>query len=144
MVLFVVLGVIIFAVILGSVVLNIVLSNTSLSRKHVGRVQAYYAALAGMNYGYERLSRNDDPTHWPMPASGLTYTNHICNSAFHSCPDYVVNDETLVKAISEIEITVSERSNSACAAHSPPGGVDACIAVKVTYEPSEEDEVTPP
>jgi hypothetical protein len=139
MVLFVVLGVIIFAVILGSVVLNIVLSNTALSRKHVGRVQAYYAALAGMNYGYERLSRNDDSTNWPMPASGTHYTNYICNSSFHPCPGYVVNDETLVRGIRQIAITVSERSDSACISHSPPVGVDACIMARVTYEPSEED-----
>ncbi len=137
-----VLGVIIFAVTLGSVVLNIVLSNTALSRKHVGRVQAYYAALAGMNYGYERLCRNDDSTNWPMPASGSSYTNYICNNSFHSCPGYVVNDETLVKAIDKIAITVGERSNPVCVSHSPPVGVDACIVVKVTYVPSEED-VTP-
>ena len=137
-ILFVVLAVIVFAVILGSVVLNIVLSNTSLSRKHFSRVQAYYAAVGGMNYGYERLRRNDDATHWPMPVATATYTNYICNSAYHSCTSgYVVNDETLVKAIRSIAITVSGKSNASCTAYSPPTGVDACVTAKVDYEPSE-------
>lgn len=139
-ILFVVLTVIVFAVILGGVVLNIVLSNTSLSRKHFSRVQAYYAAVGGMNYGYERLRRNDDPANWPMPAAAATYTNYICNNAYHTCSGaayIVVNDETLVKAIRSIAITVSGKSNAACSSHSPAAGVDACVTAKVEYEPSE-------
>lgn len=137
-ILFVVLTVIVLAVIMGGVVLNIVLSNTSLSRKHFSRVQAYYAAVGGMNYGYERLRRNDDATYWPMPASAATYTNYICNNAYHSCTSgYVVNDETLVRAIRSIAITVSGRNNAACSSYSPATGVDACITAKVNYEPSE-------
>lgn len=137
-VLFIVLGIIIFAAILGGVVLNIVLSNTGLSRKHFTRVQAFYAAKGGVNYGYERLIRNDDNTNWPTPAADASYTNCICNgTCTPACPSggLVINDTTLSSGIQRIAVVVSGRDHANCSKYSPPSASRLCISAIVDFEP---------
>jgi len=53
--LYLVLGTLIVVVILARVMLAVILTQTRISRHHAGRIQAYYAAQAGMNYAREKL-----------------------------------------------------------------------------------------
>jgi Tfp pilus assembly protein PilX len=54
-VLLVVLGTILLVVILANIILNSMSSQSRLTHHQVSRIQAYYAAQAGMNYALERL-----------------------------------------------------------------------------------------
>jgi len=79
MVLYMVLFSILVALALASSILNIILSQASFSRHEISRVQAYYAALAGANYAFERLRSGNQPSYWQ--ASDTTNTNHcICRT----------------------------------------------------------------
>ena len=62
--LFMVFGTILVVVILANVILNIMLSHSRLSHHQVGRIQAYYAAMAGTNYALEMLRTGT----WTPPA----------------------------------------------------------------------------
>ena len=53
--LFMVLGTLLVVTILAFIMLNIMLSHSRLTQHQVGRIQAYYAAQAGMNYALEML-----------------------------------------------------------------------------------------
>jgi Tfp pilus assembly protein PilX len=53
--LYLVLGTLIVVVILARVMLAAILTQARISRHHAGRIQAYYAALAGTNYAREML-----------------------------------------------------------------------------------------
>ena len=50
-----VLGTLLVVVILAFIMLNIILSHSRLTQHQVSRIQAYYAAMAGMNYALEQL-----------------------------------------------------------------------------------------
>jgi len=53
-VLLLVLGTILVVVILGGVILNIMLNQSRITEHEVRRIQAYYAALAGVNFALEQ------------------------------------------------------------------------------------------
>jgi len=50
-----VLGTLLVVTILAFIMLNIMLNHSRLTQHQVGRIQAYYAAYAGMNYALEML-----------------------------------------------------------------------------------------
>ena len=56
-ILLMVLGTILVVVILASVILSIILSHSRLTHHQVSRIQAYYAAQAGVNLAIENLPR---------------------------------------------------------------------------------------
>lgn len=59
---FMVLATILVVVVLANVVLSIISSQSRLTRHEVSRVQAYYAAQAGLIYTMEKIRIND----WPF------------------------------------------------------------------------------
>lgn len=75
-VLYIVLVSILAALVIASSILNLLLSQTRFSQHGTSRVQAYYAARAGLNYALEQLRIGGSP------ASGWYYTNPADNS----CP----------------------------------------------------------
>ncbi len=96
MVFYLVLVSIIVALVLASAILNIILSQATFSRHQASRVQAYYAAMAGANYAFEKLRSGNQPSYWyrPSPDPNVTYTHCICRSApFNTCtyPDSTIH-----------------------------------------------------
>ena len=73
-VLFIVLGTLLVVVILAAVILSLILSHSRLTLHQTSRIQAYSAALAGMNLARENL-RNGTWTTTPL---GSPYT--LCKS----------------------------------------------------------------
>jgi len=59
--LYFVLAILLIVVILANIVLNFVSSQQRLNTHQVKRVQAYYAAQAGVNYALEQLRLNNTP-----------------------------------------------------------------------------------
>jgi len=98
--LFIVLGTIIVVVILSSVILRIILNQSRLTHHQVSRIQAQYAAKAGVIYALDKLRRNDDLDNWPATGE---YTRTMRRSG--STPP-VLDDPNLPASIDRVEITV--------------------------------------
>lgn len=117
----VVLGIILVAVFLANVVLNIISSHPRLTHHQISRIQAYYAAWAGIGYAYDRMTAGD--ASWPTPAPGGSYTRTITdNDPVTGFPRQIVNQQ----------VVVDVRGRSLCPAP-VPAGVDACINATVNY-----------
>jgi hypothetical protein len=129
-ILFVVLGTILLIIVMANVMLMVISSHGRLTYHQVNRVQAYYAAQAGMNLAIERL-RIGDPD-WIPPAGG-TVTRLICMPS--GCPGFVagvdVADGNFPIAIKKIEITICNVNPAG-----NPSGVPYRISAKAYYTPS--------
>ncbi|MDD5252860.1 MAG: hypothetical protein WC416_00960 [Candidatus Omnitrophota bacterium] len=97
-ILFIVLGTIIVVLTLSTVILRIMLSQTRLTHHQVSRIQAQYAAKAGINYALEMLRTNDP--NWPATTE---YTRVMRRSGAVS-PDF--DEPNLPGSIDSVEITV--------------------------------------
>ncbi len=116
MILFIVIGIIMVVVILTTVILGAVSNHARLTLHQVSRIQAQYAAKAGVIYALDKLRRNDDAVCWP--ATG-TYTNIMRRSGMAAC---VIIEPALPNSISRVDITVG-----------PPGlGVSGTRKVSAT------------
>ena len=85
--LFVVIGVIMLVTLAANTILNVILSQTRLARHETGRIQAFYAAKAGIYHAIDRLSREDPPY---CPANSCQYP--LVDAAFpNSIISVVIN-----------------------------------------------------
>jgi Tfp pilus assembly protein PilX len=76
--LYFVLAILLVVVILANIILNFVSSQQRLNTHQVKRVQAYYAAQAGVNYALEQLRLNNTP--YSVVAGG---TFRICGKSYN-------------------------------------------------------------
>ena len=99
-VLFIVLGTLLVVANLNIVILSLILSHARLTLHQTSRIQAYYAAQAGMNYALEKLRTED--TNWiPFPdTSPNTRTRTLCRSG---CD---VNEPDLPNSIQQVAIVI--------------------------------------
>ena len=97
----IVIGTILVVVTLSTVMLRIVLSQSRLTHHQASRIQAQYAAKAGVIYALEKLRRNDDVC-W---GSSGTYTRIMRKSGADTC---VVIEPNLPNSISQVDIIVSD------------------------------------
>ncbi|MDO8488931.1 MAG: hypothetical protein Q7S42_02315 [Candidatus Omnitrophota bacterium] len=95
-ILLIVLGVILLVVSLTTVILRIISNQSRLTHHQVSRIQAQYAAKAGVIYALDKLRRNDD-VGWP--ASG-EYIKTMCRSG---CD---INEPDLPNSIQQVDITI--------------------------------------
>ena len=141
---FIVLATLMVVIILATVILSIMSSQSRLTHHEVSRIQAYYAALAGMNLAYDMLRVGDNNVGtWPKPAA-LTdkyYIRYLCKDAD---PDSDANcqapgaiiDSNIPASISLVRVTVTDSgatSPPAPAACTPPAGSQVCINATATY-----------
>jgi len=102
--LFMVLGTLLVVTTLAFVILNIILSHPRLTQHQVGRIQAYYAAQAGINYAIEKLrlgAANWTSTGW--------FQRRMCwtTGATTPCPNASdILEVDLPRTIEYVEITV--------------------------------------
>lgn len=76
--LFITLFTVMVIIILANIILGVMLNNSRLTRHRVGRIQAYYADLAGVNYALDRLRLGTDPL-FPLLAPAVPPANYIVN-----------------------------------------------------------------
>lgn len=75
--LFIVLGIILVVVALTNAILALTVSQYRISSHNASRIQAYYAAMAGINYAIDKLRAANDTTNWPLNTS---YSRTFCKS----------------------------------------------------------------
>ncbi len=119
--LFIVLATLFIVLILGNVILNIISSQTRLTHHQVSRIQAYYAAQAGINYAFESLRSGS----WPPPPAGGSTGYSLCSSG---CD---VNEPDLPHSVSNVTIVVADRNAPGCVP--PAAGIPVCIKATATY-----------
>jgi Tfp pilus assembly protein PilX len=89
--LFMVLATILIVVVLANVVLTIISNHSRLTRHEVGRIQAYYAAQAGLVYTMEQI-RNGT---WPFSGAAERYYCFEDSGGTAQCVDAVIPDDTI-------------------------------------------------
>jgi Tfp pilus assembly protein PilX len=124
-VLFVVLGVIIIVTTLSTVILRLMLSQSRLTHHQVSRIQAQYAAKAGMVFALEKLRTGD----W---VAGANCTEGSPCTMTFSSGDFV--PAVLVSPSNGVSIIIRQPQtvNSSLPCYDPPGGSD-CVSVTATY-----------
>lgn len=99
-ILFIVLGVLMVVVVLTTVILRIISSQSRLSYHQLSRIQAHYAAKAGVVYALEKLRLNND-ANW-LPTGEYTHTMYKSGAA--NPGDF--NEPDLPNSIQRVDITV--------------------------------------
>jgi len=96
----IVIGIIVVVVVLSTIILGVVVNQARLTHHQVSRIQALYAAKAGVIYALDKLRRNDDAACWPDTGS---YTRIMRRSGPAAC---VIIEPTLPSSILQVNITV--------------------------------------
>jgi len=141
-----VLVVLLVVVALAEGILQIMLNQSRLTHHNVSRIQAYYAAMAGMKLAYENLRTNS----WPLPNPASAYRHYMCQSVTPQCPPPVdanpIIEPRLPGAIQFVIVRVASR-NASCndpadtvppawpggLVCNPPAGVDICVNARAVY-----------
>ena len=116
-VLLMVLSTIFIVVILANVVLTLITSQSRLTHHQVSRIQAYYAAQAGMNYALEQLRLGN----W---SAGNTYSVPFAADDFK--PASIVGNTV------SIAINQPQNTDSSQPCYNPPGNT-ACVSATASY-----------
>ena len=117
-VLFIVLGMLLVVASLATVILSLILSHSRLTHHQTSRIQAYYASMAGINYGLEKLRTGS----W----TAGTYTMTFADGDFK--PSILVNPTNRVT----ITIRQPQSTNPLNPCYNPPGN-SACVSTTATY-----------
>ncbi|MCM8781147.1 MAG: hypothetical protein NC908_04415 [Candidatus Omnitrophica bacterium] len=128
---YLVLGVLLIVTVFATVIMNLMLSQARLTHHQISRIQAYYAAMAGINYALEMLRIGQ----W-------TYT------PVNSCPNptgCLINDSDFPPSIRSQDGNPNNRhvriifcpQGATCAGTtkqcSPPTGINFCVQANVNY-----------
>ena len=102
-ILFVVIGVILVVGVLANVLLRIISNQSRLTHHQVSRIQAQYAAKAGVVYALDKLRRNDDAS-WPAVG---TITKRMCRQIIGpNCLSADIIEDALPSSIQYVDIYV--------------------------------------
>jgi Tfp pilus assembly protein PilX len=131
--LFMVLATILIIIVLASIVLTIISSQSRLTHHKVSRIQAYYAALAGMNYAFDNLRKGTST--WPMPTDTPPNTTNFYTRSLPADPNLPgsVGSVTMVVAYRGATATLDGINVPGCSPCNPPDDVHLCICTKATY-----------
>lgn len=137
-----VLATIMIVVVLANVILVIISNQSRLTRHEVGRVQAYYAAQAGIVYALEKLRLGSISG---TTNGGWTYTpvNSCPNSTPCPVPDAGGDAGFAPYVVGRIAQVIFCAPSSSCSVGTstvscnPPAGIDFCVQsfVNYTYSP---------
>jgi|GEM_PF-859879 len=113
--LYLVLSILLVVVILANVVLSLINSQSKLTHHQVRRIQAYYAAQAGVNYALENLRLNVTGWMTTNAAGALpNITKYMCKATTSTwpCNAPTVIEDTLPATIRYIQIDVGSLNDT--------------------------------
>ncbi len=113
--LYFVLGILLVVVLLANIILNFVSSQRRLTTHQVKRVQAYYAAQAGVNYALEQLRLNNNTWNADTRLTGGSF--RICGSVYNStdslnCTGNNITEESFPRSVNYVEIYISPENTT--------------------------------
>lgn len=109
--------IVMLVILLGNILFTLISSQARFSHHKVSRIQAFYAAQAGMNYALEQLRTGAWTVGVDCPGGSP------CTLVDGDFPHTIVN--------SEVEITILPRIDAGCV--NPPANVEACVVCSVDY-----------
>ena len=112
-----VLGTILVVVVLANVVLHLILNQAKLTHHQIARIQAYYAAQAGLVYAWEQLRAGD-----------YTIAARNCESG---CDVPITQSDFKPFTLTQAKVFIIPEGSAGCL--NPPQGSNACISSEVTY-----------
>ena len=122
-VLFMVLSTILIVVALANIILVLITSQFRLTHHQVSRIQAYYAAQAGMNYALEMLRDGTwNSASCPSPTSCLL---SVLDPDFRDTFPHTISDVSII-----IKPAQDTNENQPC--YKPPGN-SACVSATANY-----------
>ncbi len=129
-VLLIVLVTIFTVILLGNILMAIITSQSRSTHHQVSRIQAYYAAWAGVNYAYDSLRTGT--VGWSIPASNQTYNHCLARDTVADCAGVArdITDNNIPISITWVRISVSGNAQPGCV---PPSGIPACISATADY-----------
>ena len=139
--LFMVLGVVIIVTILANIILSMMLSHGRFTQHQVGRIQAYYASLAGINLALEKI-RNGDwvyLTHCTMDTPCRIKDDATAATTVEIVDqDFFVSSGNLTAVRTPISIVFCGKNQANCPYATaptcvPPLGADFCINSSVFF-----------
>jgi len=105
-ILFIVIGIIMVVSVLAIVMLRIISNQSRLTHHQVSRIQAQYAAKAGIIYALDKLRRNDDSS-WSDTLPGTPVVKRMCRVVAEpdcSAPD--ITEPNLPDSVQYVDITI--------------------------------------
>ncbi len=125
-VLFIVLSTLLIVVALASVVLSVILSHSRLTQHQSGRIQAYYATKAGIDFALEQLRLGV----WSYPANCPNTNPATCTVGDTQFPDSIKNHRVDIIFCPSGQICYG--STTPCV---PPSGsgINFCVNATATY-----------
>ncbi len=131
-VLLIVLGTLLIVTSLATVILSLILSHRRLTYHQTSRIQAYYAAQAGMNYAYEMLRLGPAAGGWApnpnaCPAPGCSLRD--LDSQFAATFPISIQDVRIILISPGPDVVGCNTT----AATPVPAGITACIQTTATY-----------
>lgn len=124
--LFMVLATLFMVIILGSIMVAIIASQNRLTHHQVSRIQAYYAAMAGVNYAFESLRTGV----WPLPGAGLFATHTLCSGCTNPGD---INEPDLPSSVQDVVIIIAGPGAPIPGGCNPPAGIPVCINATATF-----------
>ncbi len=127
---FMVLATIMIVVVLANVILAIISNQSRITRHEVGRIQAYYAAQAGLVYAMEKL-RNGS---WTYTGTNSCPNGTPCTITDGGFAPFVVNNQVRVIFCDPGSSCNVGTSSVSC---NPPTDINFCVQsfVNYTYNP---------
>jgi Tfp pilus assembly protein PilX len=130
MVLFIVLAVFFVVIVIANFTMGFISSQARLTHHSVSRIQAEYAAKAGMLYAYDKLRSGA----WVVNAVTPSLDHYLCRAAT-GCPGVASErtlDASLPSSLKYVYINVAVTGWGGC---SPPSGSGskACITARAEY-----------
>ncbi len=106
-ILFIVIGVIMVVAMLSIVILRIISNQSRLTHHQLSRIQAQYAAKAGVLYALDKLRRNDDASWTNIIPPAVYVIKRMCKQS--TCPDgnsADIIETSLSPSIQQVDINV--------------------------------------
>ena len=116
-VLLIVIGTVFIVIFLANVVLSIITSQSRLTHHQVSRIQAHYAAMAGVNYALEQLRTGT----WKAGTDCTPATIPACS------PQLDLSNDFKPASIKSVSIVIRQSASPGC-----PGN-SACVSATTDY-----------
>ena len=115
-ILLMVLATVLIVALLANIILRLISTQYKLTHHQIARIQAYYAAMAGVNYALDNLRRG-------------AWTVNSCLESAGGCP---LNDSDFPDTIIQ-PVTIIIRPSGSADCINPPNQVNARISVTANY-----------
>jgi hypothetical protein len=135
--LYLALSLLMIAIVLANVILTIMLNQSRFSQHQIGRIQAYYAGMAGLNASMDHLRSNT----WQYQDGVLNDCPPGTGCDFPYTDTQLIDPNAVNTAVTNVNIVFCPAgdncSETGAGCNPPRAGIPFCIDTVVTYHTRE-------